>query len=122
MLPIVLYDPAYRARFFPFADFVPLWELRTGALKTLARWRKVFDGADVLLLPPRQLEEVAAALSPRSKVVSEDELPQEAIFVNSALIPGLISTRSRWRSSGNPFCKRSLAGRSESFPIPPFRT
>ena len=111
MLPVVLYDPAYRARFFPMADFVPLWELRTGALKSRTRWQKVFEGHDVLLLPPAGFEEVAAALSPKSKVLTEDQLPDDAIFVNSALIPGPDFDAEKVAEQGsNPFCKHLTMG------------
>ena len=86
MLPVILYEPYYRTRFFPLHSYQPLWEVRTGALKTRERLEHKLGTKAIYLFPPAHLHEVSSSFSPKSQVISEENLPQEAIFVSSALL------------------------------------
>lgn len=111
MLPIVLYEPRSSVRLYPVADFYPMWELRCGAFSAIERWRGMLAGREILLLPRPELLELAASFQPQHKVIFEDALPSEAIYISAALIPSPGFDALSVASNGsNPHCKRMVRG------------
>jgi UDP-N-acetylglucosamine diphosphorylase/glucosamine-1-phosphate N-acetyltransferase len=106
-MKVVLYDlPAYSV-FYPFFDFMPCWELRTGALSVRDRWSRICGRANLMLFPLSEHIEIAAAFAPELKVHNADSLPSDAIYISSMLVPGPTFDYAKVAESGtNPFCKR----------------
>lgn len=111
MLPVVIYELPSADKFWPLSDFYPMWELRCGALTFIDRWKQYLSKAELLLLPRGEISEVARSMQPSLRVITTENLPEDAIYISSALLPSPSFDVERVANCGeNPHCKRMIRG------------